>query len=475
MFVNRLEELGFLDQVLARRRPGPAQLILLYGRRRVGKTRLLQEWVSRHDLPHTYWAAEKEPAALQRRKLYARLAGLSVQNAPTFFSWAELWEAAAEFMGGRRHILILDEIPYAAEADPSALSALQHAWDQFFQESSAVLILCGSQVKTMETLQSRQSPLFGRMTGQWYLQPLAFSQLKPFFPNWSAPERVALHAIVGGVPAYLRWLDETVGLEANLRNVILAEGSMFMAEPALLLYDEVREPQSYLAVLKAIGSGHHTLSAISNATLLPTSRLSVHLTRLQQLRFVERRIPATVPPAKRSRSRQGRYHLSDPYFRFYFRFVAPMYETMVVDIEQTLGRIQQELRAFVGQTSFEELSRTWVAQQGKAGKLPVVPQAIGSHWSRQVQIDVVAVDWQKKQILLGECKWGERAVGRQVVRALIEQKAPRLLRQLPDAGAGWRTHFIVFARSGLTPAALAELKSHQGKAIDLKQLDQELE
>jgi len=219
-FVNRNSELTFLDKVATRRRPGPSQMILLYGRRRVGKTQLLHQWVQRQGLPYTYWVAEKEPAALQRRKFYAAVARLSVDNAPNFSSWSEVWAAVHQILGPldeQKHILILDELPYAAEADPATLSALQHAWDQYFQDSQLILALCGSQVRTMESLLHGQSPIFGRMTGQWHLQPLSFSHLKLFFPQWTAAERVALYAIVGGVPAYLRWLDEEKGLSDNIR------------------------------------------------------------------------------------------------------------------------------------------------------------------------------------------------------------------------------------------------------------------
>lgn len=477
-FVNRDVELAFLNKVATRRRPGPAQMILLYGRRRVGKTQLLHEWVQKQGLPYTYWVAEKEPAALQRRKLYAAVARLSENNAPNFSSWSEVWAAIHQVLGpleSQKHILILDELPYAAESDPATLSALQHAWDQYFQDSQLILALCGSQVKTMESLRHGQSPIFGRMTGQWHLKPLAFSHLKLFFPTWTAAARVALYAIVGGVPAYLRWLDEKEDLVANIRDVVLDEGSMFLAEPMFLLYDEVREPQSYLAVLRAIGNGHHTLSAISNATIIPTSRLSTYLARLQELKFVERRLPATVSFAKRRTSRQGRYHIIDPYFRFYFRFMAPMHESLSMDIDQTMGRIQQQLRAFVGQTTFEELSRLWVEQQGKAGLLPFVPQIVGSHWSRQTQVDVVAVNWEEKQILLGECKWGAEPVGLSVVSDLVERKTPRLRQSLPNGGEGWSVHYALFSRVGTTNPAHVELRSHHGLSVDLERIDRELE
>jgi len=470
MFVDREAEIRFLDDILARQRPGPAQLVLLYGRRRVGKTVLLRHWAQASGVAHTYWAAEKEPAALQRRKLYARLLGLPARQAPTFESWSELWQAAAATLQGRRHILILDELPYAAEADPATLSALQHAWDQLFQDSQAFLVLCGSHVRTMETLQSRQSPLFGRLTGQWELEPLPFAALGQFLPGWTLEQRVAAYAMVGGVPAYLEWLDPARNLVDNIRQVVLAPGSMFGAEPAFLLYDEVREPQAYLAVLRAIGAGSHTLDEISNAALIGKAHLSAYLTRLQELRLVERRLPATVLPAGRHKSRQGRYHLSDAYFRFYFRFLAPHHDALAFEPDWVMRQIQQGLRGFVGQTAFEELARQWVAQQGRAGRLGFRPEVVGSHWSRAVQVDVVAINWQEKAILLGECRWGVDAVGRDVVRELLEDKTPRVLKDLPDSGSGWQIHHTLFARAGFSEAALAMAGPAKVALIDLETL-----
>ncbi len=473
MFTDRQRELAYLNELLTRRRPGPAQLVLLYGRRRVGKTALLMEWAGRSKVDHTYWAAEKEPADLQRRKLYARIQNLPLRQAPLFDNWAELWDAVAAIIGDRRHILILDELPYAAESDPATLSALQHAWDAHFQHSNLVIILCGSQVKVMESLQTHQSPLFGRLTGQWYLDPLPFSALREFFPDWLAEERVALYAVAGGVPAYLNWLDPALNLTNNVRRIILSEGSMFLAEPTFLLYDEVREPQSYLATLKAIGLGHHTLSDISNYALIATSHLSVYLQRLQDLKLVERRLPAGTAPAKRRSSRLGRYHLADPYFRFYFRFIAPFHEYLPFDTERVLDRVRLELRGFVGATAFEDLTRRWVVERGAAGELPLRPTITAAHWSRKVQIDVAAVDWENRQLLLGECKWGEGRVDRSVVRDLIDRKATALRQELPD-GEAWQFHYAVFSREGLTPTAAAELRTRDGLDVSLAQLDAEL-
>lgn len=474
MFVDRQAELAFLNSVLERKRPTVAQFVLLYGRRRVGKTVLLRDWAEQSSMPHTYWAAEKEPAALQRRKLFARLLGVEAARAATFDSWADCWQAIAAFLADRRHILILDEFCYAVESDPAMLSSLQHAWDQQFKDSQVVLVLCGSHVHTMETLQSRQSPLFGRLTGQWWLQPLPFAALQEFLPDWSAEERVAAYAVVGGVPAYLEWLDPTLSLSENVRQVILAPGSMWVAEPTFLLYDEVREPATHLAILKAIGAGNHTLAEISDAALVSKAHLSAYLARLQELRLVERRLPVTVPPAKRRRARTGRYHLCDPYFRFYFRFIAPNQDELAYRPERILPRIREGLRAFVGMTAFEELSRQWVTEQGWAGKLPLAVQEVGSHWSRAVQVDVVAINWAERAILLGECKWGTDAVNRAVVRELLETKTPKVLKELPEEGADWRVLHAFFARAGFTDAAQAEAEAKDAILVDLTTMDQNL-
>ena len=470
MFVDRQAELAFLNDVLARDRPTAAQFILLYGRRRVGKTVLLRHWAEHTDTPHTYWAAEREPAALQRRKLFARVLGVEPTRAATFASWADCWQAIAAFVGDRRHIFILDEFTYAVESDPAMLSSLQHAWDQLFKNSQLVLVLCGSHVRTMETLQARQSPLFGRLTGQWSLQPLPFSALHAFFPLWSPEERVAAYAVVGGVPAYLEWLDPNLSLSDNIRKVILAPGSMFVAEPAFLLYDEVREPSTHLAILQAIGKGNHTLSDVANAALVSRQHLPSYLARLRELRLVERRLPVTVPPPRRRRARSGRYHLCDPYFRFYFYFIAPHQDDVAYRPARVLARVEEQLRAFVGVTAFEELCRQWVVERSRAEELPFEVREVGSHWSRQVQVDVVAVNWAAREILLGECKWSAKAVGRGTVRNLIEVKTPGVLEVLPDKGTGWVVHYALFARAGFTDAAAAEAQQHGALLVDLKTL-----
>lgn len=474
MFVDRHEELAFLNRLLTRQQPGPAQMALLYGRRRVGKTELLKHWAQRSALPFNYWAADKEPAASQRRSLMATMLAMPEEQAPAFDSWPALWRWLAPRLAEKpdREILILDELTYAAAADPALLSALQHAWDHHLQTSHLVLVLCGSQVTTMEAIMQHQSPLFGRFTGQWHLQPLPFSSLREFFPHWSSAERVTLYAVVGGIPAYLRWLDSNLTLIENIRQVILEPGAIFLAEPELLLHDELRDLSTYQAILRAISKGYHTLKAISDDCLIGSSSLTFHLGKLQELKLVERRLPVTLTTAQQRTSKQGRYHLSDPYFRFYFRFLFP-HQKSLLSREETTAHIKSELRAFVA-LSFEKLAQQWAATQSRAGNLPFTPEAVGSHWSRRVQVDVVAINHAQRQILLGECKWGEEPVSRQVVRDLIERKGAQVQQELPHNGEGWTLHYAIFARAGFMAAAAAELRARQGLPVDLAALDEGL-
>jgi uncharacterized protein len=475
MFIDRDAELAFLTNVQHRTHPGPGQLVMLYGRRRVGKTALLRQWAEQAGMPWMYWMAQKEPASLQRRKLFAQIVGRNPSVAtPSFESWSDLWDATAPLLTHRKQLLLLDELPYAAEADSAMLSALQLAWDIHFQHSPLIIAVCGSHVRAMETLMANQSPLFGRMTGQWHLQPLPFGALRHFFPRWSPEEQIAAYAIVGGVPTYLRWFNPEMSLSDNIRTHLLAPGSLALAEVTFLLYDEVREPRIYLSILEAIGNGAHTSSALSAATLVAQSNLTAYLTTLQELRLIERRTPATLTPVQQRNSKQGRYHMTDPFHRFYFRFLQPNEAEISYQPDRVLLLIQQGLRAFVGATAWEELARQWVLVQARTDNLGFIPDQIGSHWSRSVQADVVAIHWATRTILIGECKWGSDRVDKQIVRTFLDHTIPLVLADLPEKGRGWRVLPILFARAGLTPAAQTELAAHRGQSIDSTQLWQDL-
>lgn len=468
-FVDRQADLSSLEALI--NRPG-AQMLIVYGRRRVGKTTLLLKWAKNY--PTIYWVASRMSPTQLRRDLTAEIWHFFHPEddpvlMPTFETWRPIFHYAVEQAAGRRVILILDEFPYAAASDPALVSELQHAWDHDLQGSNLFLAISGSHIGMMFDLFSYQAPLYGRMTAQLHVKPLPFSALSEFYPRYTAAERVAAYAILGGIPAYLERFNDSETVATNVQREMMSATGIFRTEPFFLINELVREPRNYIAVLRAIGEGRHTLEEVTLASGLDKSHVSTYLDRLQALYLVERRLPATIPPNKRTT--QGRYHLADAYLRFFFRFVAP-YQALLERGQTALmwQNVQGQIRAFVGATAFEELCREYVW----TGRIPFPPQQVGAHWGQGAQVDVVAVNWQQQAILLGECKWVPKPVGRAVVADLVKDKAPRIMATLPDKGAGWTIHYALFGRAGFTAAAQELARDHGVLLVDLKTLDREL-
>ncbi|MCE7989141.1 MAG: ATP-binding protein [Caldilinea sp. CFX5] len=473
MFVDRERELKALNQLL--QRPG-AQFVITYGRRRVGKTTLLLEWAKRSNTPFIYWVAAREPSALLLRTfsqaIYQRIQPSQARDPLfTYSTWGTALRAAATLATNQRLILIIDEFPYAAEAEPALTSLLQNAWDHEFKQIQIVLVLAGSQVGMMVELLSYRAPLYGRTTAQLALKPLPFRALIQFYPQYTAEQRVAVYAILGGIPAYLEKFSDDVNLATNVRDVILSPLSIFQHEPLFLLQDEVREPANYLAIIRAIGEGARTLDEIALQSGLAKNHASTYLARLQELTFIRREMPVTLPKGKRTT--QGRYVLDDAYLRFYFRFLAANRVLLEQGLLNRLWELISEgLRAFVGQTAFEEICRTWVLEQAIAGRLSFIPDAVGRHWSTDCEIDVVAINWRERKILLGECKWGANLVGVEVIRSLIEERGPRVLARLGEEG--WQITYAFFARTGFTAAAQERAAVDGALLLNLQTIDMDL-
>lgn len=475
-FVNRQEELALLDEMLAE--PG-AHLVMVYGRRRAGKTTLMAHWAAQTGLPFFYWVAKQDP----RELLIANLA-------QTIYTWqhgpnAELqiysrdWEAIfrmlAQAIGDRRAIVVLDELPYVLQQDAGFASHLQAAWDHLFKSSQVLLFLSGSHIGMLTELTHYRAPLYGRFTAQFPLYPLSFGQVHHFLPRYDVYKRLAVYAILGGIPAYLeRWRDRE-SIQANVQRLFLKRTGWFRNEPMVLISDLTqRETVNYEAILKVIANGYHQRDEIASYSAVPSTHLSPYLSRLVELQFVERRIPATIPIEQMKTSRQSRYHLRDPFLRFYYRFIDPNLHLIDGGLATHLWHtIEAQLRPFVA-TIFEALCREWVLKQAQQNKLPFAPENIGSHWSPTSQVDVVAISWHDKQLLLGECKWGDQAVSRSVVSELIEAKTPKVLEALPDKGQDWQVHYAFFARHSFTPAAQEVAREHGAMLVTLAQLEQEL-
>lgn len=472
-FFGRQRDIDDLNDVINRKK---AHFILVYGRRRVGKTTLILQWAKQTGRPIIYWAAARDIPSQIRYEFTRALWAWAYPGveAPRFDSWDAVLGLSARLIGDQPVIWIMDEFAYAAESDPSLPSYLQAAWDHHFKDRNITLVLAGSHIGMMVNLMKYDAPLYGRFTAQLQVDPLAFPALHDFLPSYSTEERVAVFAIAGGIPAYLEQFDDAENIGANIQRLFMQRASTFRNEPFILIGDVIRrETQTYEAILKAIASGRHTPDEIGAELEQPSSYLSPYLKQLESLHLIKRHIPATVPPEKRRISKTSRYHLVDSYLRFYFRFIAPNLGLVEQELSGLLWEhIKDQFRAFVGLTAFEELCREWTLAQARANKLPFPPEIVGSHWSKGVQVDVAALNWQDRAILLGECKWGTEAVDRAVIRELID-KAP-LVVPSRAAGENWQVYYVFFARAGFTDAARAEAETVGAMLVDLERLDADL-
>jgi len=326
---------------------------------------------------------------------------------------------------------------------------------------------------------SYQAPLYGRATAQLRLRPLPFGVTKAYFPGYTADERVAIYALWGGIPAYWERLNPALTLSDNIRTELLTANNLMQAEPRLLLQDFLSDPHNYVGVLCAIANNARTQKEIATFSGLAQSHISQYLRVLQNAGFVEQRIPVT----QGERSRLGRYHMIDPYLRFYYRFLANRQAQLALGLqEQTLEEIKRHLRDFIGTHTWEELCREWLLRASANGTLPVLVDQVGSVWTRAAQVDVVGINSMEKVLVLGECKWGTQPIGHSVLAGLLDKTGE----VVPSQG-NWQVYYLVFARDGWTKQSLAlaqELTATKAtgrnwrvigiKLLDLSQVDADL-
>lgn len=484
-FLHRARELASLDRLTRRAEPS---LILVYGRRRVGKSTLAQHWAKRTGWPVFYWESPRSTAENVRasllRELYLWKGERVVEDRPRAADWLEVFRAMRRLIGDQPAIAILDEFPWAVEADTALPSYLKNAWDNVFADTQLKLLIAGSHISAMEKLLESDAPLFGRMAGKILVPPFTFSEITPYVRRYDPEKRLAVYAIVGGIPDYLRRWDDSINLVANIREIFVSDDSPFRNEHLVLISDVLRRDSSdYEAVLEAVGRGRHDLETIAIDSQLASGRAASILTTLTEVRLVERRIRASVPTSQHEQARHAHYHLADPFLRFYYRFVAPNRSRIAQDLHVALEQqFVGQTRAFVG-AAFEDLCRNWALVQARNEKLPFAPDFVGSDWGPQHQADVVAVSWSGHQVLIGEAKWEDDDFDRQQWRQFLERvelvvtrlkaadRALKPKREPPD----WKRHFVLFTRRSVTAAVRAEAKTAGARLVTFAEIARDLE
>ncbi|MGQ9460914.1 MAG: ATP-binding protein [Candidatus Bathyarchaeaceae archaeon] len=407
-FVDRQDELQALNGLLTKKK---AALVLLYGRRRVGKTRLIQEFMKDKRGLYFYVPNAEEKAILAE---FSRVVEIEFFEGFRFVDFASFMEYLVKKCGANG-VVAFDEFQRLTNIG-GAISMLQKYWDEKLSKTKCLLILSGSSIGAIRRVALRgDAPLYGRRTATMKIEPLKYLDLFQWFKKYSAEELVTIYGSFGGTPAYLEHIDNNLTVEENIVEKILSKRSPLHDEPEMLLMEEIRAPQRYMDILSVIALGKNTISEIADATGLSRENATTYIKTLEILDLIERITPVTEPEAKR-----GLYKIRDPFFGFWFGFVRPNKRQLELGLEKNVWQNSREgFKAHLGRI-FEDIGTEILVEMTKQNLLPVKVEKIGKWWWKETEIDIVGLESKGKKALAIEAK----------LTKLNYQEAKRLLSEL---------------------------------------------
>mgnify|MGYP000739251791 FL=1 len=438
MFIGRERELQTLNSLYNSNR---FEFAVIYGRRRVGKTALINEFTKDKD---TIFFTGIETTAKENLDNFSGCimeynTGIAADS--TFSSFRSAFEYVFELAKSKRIVLVIDEYPYIARASKSLASTLQLLIDKNKDHSKLFLILCGSSMSYMEDhVLSYKAPLYGRRTAQLKIDPFDFFESCRRFKKLSDVDKALAYGIVGGTPQYLIQLDDNLSIEDNIKNTHLNPSSFIFEEPGNLLKQEVREPATYNAIITAIATGSSKINEISNKVGANTSICATYIRNLIMLDIIKKE-----SPYGEKTTRKTIYTIKDNMFRFWYRFV-PKNASIIAHgaAELAYKRIEPELSSYMGGV-FEEICKQYLLKLLIDGKCPVSFSDIGRWWGTdsktksQEEIDIVGTAGDSA--LFGECKWTNEKIGTGILETLVERS---------NLFTYKKKHFYLFAKNGFT-------------------------
>jgi len=415
MFVNRERELKFFND---KYRSKGFDFIVIYGRRRVGKTELVKQFIK--DKKNIYFLADKRGTEFNIDRFKQKISEFLDEPRVELDTLEAVFSYLLKKIGDQRLIICIDEFSYLIEKDDSIPSVFQLIIDEILNKSNIMLILLGSSVSLMENgVLSSKSPLYGRRTGQFKIEPLSFSNILEFFPNRELSENVLLYSVFGGIPFYLNKIDNGAALD-NIKSLILKKGEILYEEIDFLLKEELREPSTYKSILEAIASGCSKIGEISNKAKVETRDIDKYLKVLINLGYVEKEIS----PTEKEKSKKTIYRIKDNFFKFWFKFCSPKLSELEIGREgEVFSFIKNNLNSFVG-IIFEEICKEFL------GKNRIFEyKKVGRWWGykridnkrEEIEIDICAVNEKTKEILFGECKWQDNVNVESIMKDLREK------------------------------------------------------
>lgn len=447
-FLGREKEILDLEKEYAR----DGGFVVIYGRRRIGKTTLIKQFIKSKTAFYFLATKEVESQSMKRfAGVIARTTGNSVMQKAAFSDWLDLFQAVADYKPNEKKVLVIDEFPYLVKVNDSFPSILQNAWDEILKDSNVMLILCGSLISMMKKhALSYESPLYGRRTAQMRIAPLPFTTV---YENQklSFEEAAEQYSITGGVPKYMEFFSDGQPLYEQIKENVLSKNGFLYEEPNFLLTDEVQVPTNYFSIIKVIADGNHKLGTIAGILGLETSALTPYLKTLSELGFVEKQVPVTEKNAEKTR--KGLYFISDNFLRFWFRYVYPYKGELELDNTQiSLDELDKDFKEKFVAFAYKDICKEIFARLCSDKAIDFTPSKIGSYWlndkSGNTQIDVMAVDTVNKRLFAGECKYHNQPVDADVYFELVKKVDNSA--EIKSAFKGYTVIYGVFSKSGFT-------------------------
>jgi len=457
MFIGRERELQVLEKLYKSNR---FEYLVMYGRRRIGKTEILKEFSKTHKTIF-FSASEKKSNLLDFSKLVFSYYNDNI-NA-SFESREDGFSYIANHSSSERTVLIIDEFPYIAKAEPSVKSILQNTIDRLFIEKNIMLILCGSSVSFMvNKVMGKKTPLFGRNTAVMQILPFEYYEIKKFLPNYSKEEQMKTYCILGGVPYYLTKFKDNLSIEENISNVIVDSNAPLKEEPLTLLKSELREPSTYNTILEVISKGSNKISEIASKSKIEVTKLPRYLNTLEEMKIIGKLICA----GEKKNSRKTQYVITDNFFSFWYSFIFS--NTTKIELMEPMAfikSIQLEIFTYYG-FKFENICYQYLKKEVKQNKLPFIPTTLSKWWGgnkltkKQDDIDILGID--KNKYLFCECKFENEIFDLKEFNDLII-----VSKNFVNAK---EKYFYIFIKSSFSKAVLEESKKYNCKLITVKDM-----
>ena len=461
MFIGRKTELDFLNKHHATE---SGQLIVLYGRRRVGKTETLLEFCKGKE--HIYFASSEQSDEMQLKAFSQAIlqkghpASRYIQS---FANWTEAFASLQDLPWTGRKLLIIDEFPYMVKCNPTIPSLLQNLWDAKLRHQNLTIILCGSYISFMENeILDRDKPLYGRTTAILKMLPLDFYEAVQFFPNYSAEDKIKAYGVLGGIPHYLKQFDSSLSLEENITQQILTRGSILYSEVEFLLHHELRETSNYNTIIQSIAQGNSHMNDLHTSTQIEKTKLSSYLSNLMDLGIVWREFPTEAPVINQAKGHRGIYRLSDPFFRFWFRYVFPYLSELEAGDASSICSyvVKPDLDAFTYRP-YTLVCHQYLRELNHRNRLPFHFIKIGRWWNKKERLSVMATDAAKKNFLTGDCWFDDNVM---TLKDALAIKA----RVMPEAGV--KPYYWLFSKAGFTDELKAAADKEKLNLVGLEDL-----